>query len=267
MNVNPFLILSFVFSLTGSINPAWAANTPLKTGMDIKDEKKIQVNSVKIENFAGSVIINSTGTGKDVSVSLKGDEALLNQVGVKEDNNELHIAFNKDAPIVKDMDSFNLTVNMPATMPLDLEIFGGKAVVAKRESHDTRLNINGFGDIRADYVKNLESVISGSGEMTVKKIEGNAKLRIEGDGKYNIEQGTIPFLNAKIQGTGLIIINAEIKDADLNSEGAGTMRLAQVDGKLLQTTSGAGTITVHKISGSLKNRTLPPRKKLHKRSE
>lgn len=232
--------------------PTVAANPPLKTGMDVKALTKIEVNGVKIENFAGEVVVRSMGKNKAVSVHLKGSDDLLKQILVQDGHGEgkgdLYIAFEKNAPVLKDLDKLTLTLEMPATMPLDLTLVGGNGQVGPRETNETKLNINGFGDIKLASAKDFHSTIDGSGKIAVENMNGNASIAIRGDGAYVIQKGSISHLKATIQGTGEIDIKANVKDADLKSEGAGTMNLATVTGKLSQSMSGAGTINIAKVS-------------------
>lgn len=234
--------------------PAWTGDFPLKTGLDLKEVRKIEVGGVKIGNFTGQVMIQSTGSDKTVGLSLKGPDDLLKQVVIKEEQGNVYIGFEKEVPTLKDLGNLNLTVEMPAKMPLEMTLVGGKAVVGPRESNDNQINLNGFGDIKIESVRNIDTKIDGSGEITIVKIEGDAKISIRGDGKYVLQQGTIPHLEASIQGTGLIDVMANVIDAYLVSEGAGTMKLANVKGKLSQSMSGASTISIDKVTGSLKNK-------------
>ena len=252
-NVYKFSSLIFLAFFTYPFT-ALASNPALKTGMDIMQPQNLEVNGVKIENFSGKVVIKSVGSNKNVKISLKGDTELLKQVKVGEDQGNLRIGFEKDAPVVKDIDSLTLNVEMPATLPLELELVGGKAVIGERETEDTRLTLNGFGDIHVASVKNLESIINGSGEITIDKISGTARLTIRGDGKYILKEGKISSLDATIEGTGVIKISADVTDANLTSQGAGTMELSSVSGKLTQHTNGSGTIYIKKIKGSLKHK-------------
>lgn len=259
MTLKPLFVATALISLIyiSSSLSVWAVNPPLKTGLDVKTMQQIEVNGVKIENFAGNVNIKSTGTGKAVKVSLKGSDDLLSQVLVADDHGadkgSLYIAFKKDAPTLEDVNKLTLDLEMPATMALDVSLVGGKADIGPRDTNETKISLNGFGDIRVASLKRLESHIDGSGEITVKEIQGDATLAIRGDGKYTIEKGSISTLKASIQGTGMIAISADVKDADLKSEGAGTMNLATVTGKLTQSMSGAGAISISKIEGSMKN--------------
>lgn len=248
-----FLVTAVAAStFLSSTLPTIAVNPPLRTGMDVKEMTNVEVNGVKIENFAGKVIIHSMGTNKAVRVRLKGSDDLLKQVLVEDnhgkDNGNLYIAFEKNAPLLKDLDTLTLTLEMPAKMPLDLTLVGGNGHVGPREANETKININGFGDIKLASAQNFQSTIDGSGEITVMNVNGDASLVIRGDGKYVIQKGSIPQLKATIQGTGEIVVKASVKDADLKSEGAGTMNLATVTGKLSQSVSGAGTINIAKVS-------------------
>lgn len=262
MNLKSLLTaISLIASLLiASAMPVWAKSPPLKTGMDAKTPQNVEVNGVKIENFAGSVIVKSAGTNKMVRVSLKGSDELLKQIMITDDHQadkgNLYIAFKEDAPVLNDMDKLILTLEMPAKMPLDLTLVGGKGNIGPRETNDTKINLNGFGDIKLASVKNLESKIDGSGEITIREIEGDATIAVRGDGSYIIEKGTIPHLKATIDGTGVVTIKADVKDSDLKSNGAGTMSLATVTGILAQSMSGAGSISIAKVDGSLKNHNI-----------
>lgn len=262
MNLKNLLtVISLIASLLiASTMPVWAKNPPLKTGMDAKTSQTMEVNGVKIENFAGSVIIKSAGTDKTVRVSLQGSDELLKQIMITDDHQadkgNLYIAFKEDAPVLNDMDKLILTLEMPAKMPLDLTLVGGKGTIGPRETNDTKINLNGFGDIKLASVKNLESKIDGSGEITIREIEGDATIAVRGDGSYIIEKGTIPHLKATIDGTGVVTIKADVKDSDLKSNGAGTISLATVTGILGQSMNGAGSISITKVDGSLKNHNI-----------
>ena len=245
------LFLASVVALT--ILPTFSANSPLKTGMDVKQLTKVEVNGVKVENFAGQVSIHSLGTGKTARVCLKGADDLLKQVLVQNNQGNLYVAFEKDAPVLKDVSKLALIIEMPAQMPLDLSLVGGKGEIGPRETDATKVSLNGFGDIKLASTKNLQSAIDGSGEITVVNANGDMTIEIRGDGKYVIQKGSIPYLKAHIQGTGVMDIKATVKDADLKSEGAGSMQLATVTGKLSQSINGAGAINIAKVSGSIKN--------------
>lgn len=238
--------------------PTFAATPPLKTGMDVKQVTKVEVNGVKVENFAGQIIVRSVGTGNKVSVSLKGDDDLLKQVIVQDDHGDdkknLYVAFEKDAPVIKDVTRLTLIIEMPAKMPLDLTLVGGKGDIGPRESDITKISLNGFGDIKLASTKNLESTIDGSGEITVLQANGDMAIAIRGDGTYLVEKGSIPNLKASIKGTGEVHVLADVTNADLKSDGAGTMNLATATGVLSQSISGAGTINIAKVSGSVKNK-------------
>jgi hypothetical protein len=247
-----------VSTLLTTATPVWAATPPINTGLDIKEAQQLEVNGVKVENFAGQVIVKSAGAGKTVRVSLKGADDLLRQVAVSDDHEtnkgNLYIAFEKEAPVLKDVSTLTLTLEMPSTMPLDLSIVGGKAEIGKRDSNETKVHLNGFGDVKMMSVKDLESKIDGSGEITVMEGHGNMVISIRGDGKYDIQKGSIPNLKASIQGTGEINVTADVGNAELTSQGAGIMNLRTASGKVSQSISGAGTINITKVQGSLKNK-------------
>lgn len=259
MAVKHFLMAAAVasISLTSITVTIAATNPPIKSGVDVKEMQQLEVNGVKIEKFAGDVNIKSTGSGKVVRISLKGPDDLLNQILVTDnhgaDKGNLYIGFEKEVPTLTDVNRITLSIEMPASMPLSLSLEGGKADVGDRDSNDTKINLNGFGDIRVTSLKDIESNIDGSGEITLNQIQGNATIAIRGDGKYSVKKGTIGRLKASIQGTGLVDITADVHDAELSSEGAGTINLATLSGNLSQAINGAGSITIGKMDGSVKH--------------
>jgi hypothetical protein len=259
MTLKTLLVATVMASVTCLVNPieVWAAASTLKSGIDVKEIQQVSVLGVKIDNFSGTVNVKSMGTGDQVRVLLQGSDELLQQILVStdhgDDRGKLYVGFEKEVPTLQDMDKVILTLEMPATMPLNLNLNGGKASIGDRDTNETKINLTGFGDINISSLKNLDSSISGSGEITIKKIQGNAGISIKGDGKYTINSGMIDRLIASIQGTGLIEIKADVKDADLSSEGAGNITIATVSGNLKQSMSGAGSISVAKIDGSMKN--------------
>lgn len=240
MHLKHFLTATVLGISIGSIQ---AANPSLKTGMDVKEPQAVEVDSVKIENLAGHVQIKSGGNGKNVVVKMEGEPNILEQVLVKEDSGTLKIAFEHAAPIQRDIGSLKLTITMPTNMPLDLTLVGGKGEIGPREA-DTSANLDGYGDIKLESVKNFKSEIRGSGEITVKEIEGLADIAIRGDGKFLIQKGSISDLKAIIQGTGEVDVRTAIHNADLRSDGAGKIKLSKVTGNLTQENNGSGKITV-----------------------
>jgi hypothetical protein len=226
------------------------AALPIKTGMDVKEMQRLDVNAVHIDEFAGTVVIKSKGTGKGVRVSLKGPDELLNRVIVTTDHvpnkGDLYVAFEHEVPTLKDPSTLELTIEMPATMPLTLNLEGGKADIENRETKDTKINVNGFGDIRVASVKGVESSINGSGEITFFQINGDAKIAVRGDGKFALQNGKIDNLKASIQGTGWIRVEADVKDADLSTEGEGSITLANLSGQVKQVVHGSGEINIGK---------------------
>jgi hypothetical protein len=228
-----------------SIGTIQAAPPSLNTGVDVQKPQTIQVNSVKVENFAGHVQIKSEGSGQDVTVQMVADPSILEQVLVKEINGSLNISFAHSAPIQKNPDRLKLFITMPAQMPLNLTLAGGKGEIGPREA-DTSANLDGYGDIKLDSVKNFKSEIRGSGEITVNNIEGTTDIAIRGDGKYLIQKGSISDLKAIIQGTGEVEVQANVRNADLRTDGAGKIQLPQVTGDVKQEINGSGTITIGK---------------------
>ena len=260
INIKQVLVATaFVSSIVSlSCLPTLGQNPELLTGMDVKEMRETKVKGVTVENFAGQAIIKSIGKDKKVRVSLKGPDALLKKVVVSDHyhkhDGSLYVAFEKDVPILKDLTQLTLTIEMPSNMPLNFSLVGGKADIGERDTNDTKIYLSGFGDIKVKSLKNVESRIDGSGEITILNITGEATIGIRGDGRYSIQKGSISNLKASIEGTGVIDVMADVRDADLKSEGAGSLTLATVTGKLTQSSSGAGVIKISKVEGSISNK-------------
>ncbi|MBM3467901.1 MAG: hypothetical protein FJX71_00525 [Alphaproteobacteria bacterium] len=238
------------YMLTFSISfPIQAAGSPAVKVLDVKEKKEFNhIKGVKIENFAGKVIVDSSGARDAVDVSLEGDAQFLNKITVESKHNGeekiLFIAYEKGAPIVQDINKVVLTLKMAPQMPLDLSLVGGKGDIGPRATNDTKINITGYGDVKVASTQNLTGNIEGSGEITINKIKGDADLFIGGDGTFLINEGTITNLKASIKGTGIITIKGDVENADLSSDGAGTINLVKVKNTLKQSTSGAGKINI-----------------------
>lgn len=242
MRLKPLLIAAV---LGISLGGAQATPSSLNTGMDVREPQTIKVDGVTVENFAGHVQIKSEGSGQDVTIQMVADPSILEQVLVKEISGSLNISFAQSAPIQKNSDSLKLLITMPAQMPLNLTLVGGKGEIGPREAA-TSANLDGYGDIRLESVKVFKSEIRGSGEITVSNIDGPTDIAIRGDGKYLIQKGSISDLKAIIQGTGVVDILSEVRNADLRTDGAGKIKLSQITGDVKQEINGSGTITIGK---------------------
>ncbi|MEO5949354.1 MAG: DUF2807 domain-containing protein [Candidatus Saccharimonas sp.] len=90
----------------------------------------------------------------------------------------------------------------------------------------------------------LDLKISGSGDMTASAITGDVILKVSGAGNIKIEKASIRNLEAVISGTGNVNVLGTVHTAQLRVSGVGNIYLQHSDTPVTKRVTGLGNITV-----------------------
>ena len=109
-----------------------------------------------------------------------------------------------------------------------------------------KLDESGAGAITIDRIDGpLTSELNGAGSLTVKSLDSAAvKLETNGASKISLKAGTIGSLKIEANGLADVDVRAAVTDASIELNGIGSIHIPQVSGKLRQSASGMGKITV-----------------------
>lgn len=139
-----------------------------------------------------------------------------------------------------------IDIKVPIGTDLDLSDISGRVSIGDTKSN-LRARISGSGSIYASSIKKLYGRISGSGDLTVENITGDASVRVSGSGDVNINNGNIEELEVEVSGSGDVRVYATAQTADLSASGSGDIYVAHVVKSPRKHASGFGDIKVGRI--------------------
>jgi len=135
----------------------------------------------------------------------------------------------------------------------ELLVGGSGGVVIGDIAGDAALRVSGSGDIAAhDIAGRLSAFVSGSGDIDAGAIGGGAEFSIGGSGDIAARSLSGPAL-ARIAGNGDITVEVgRAEDLKVGITGAGDFRFGGVSTNLDATVNGAGSIDIAENEGVLK---------------
>lgn len=165
-------------------------------------------------------------TGPNFSVSAKGPSEVLDNLEITTVNGVLQISRKKDSNGSWLRGSTSATIHV---------------VMPRLE----RVAISGSGDVTADRAEgDFQAAVAGSGSISVKQLTGgSAKLSVGGSGDIELS-GRVDRLSVDISGSGSVDADDLVaQSADVSVAGAGDVE-AQVKSKATITVSGSGNVRV-----------------------
>jgi hypothetical protein len=136
-------------------------------------------------------------------------------------------------------------VKVPKGTPVNSNRVVGKVTIGDIEAN-LIANVQA-GDIKAGRIKNAQLGIQGSGNITIKEVDGTVMAQVQGSGNIEIKNGLMTALVATVQGSGDITIGGVAQQAALTVMGSGDIRVERVLGQPTQSTMGSGKIRVRHI--------------------
>ena len=203
---------------------------PRNLQLDLAGVKSVQIS-------VHSQDLHVIGNGSSNGLSLTGracasDKSVLEQLQVTQqrDGDQLRIDIG-----AKQHFSFSLfgssyanlevTVNLPASMPLNVSV--------------------GSGDADVHGVQELQGIV-GSGDLHVRQIVGKFSISV---GSGDVDATDVGSLDAGSVGSGDLKVAVVKGDAKIGSIGSGDVTLRQIGGTVSAGTLGSGDLTVNDVAG------------------
>lgn len=146
------------------------------------------------------------------------------------------------------------SVNVPAQPPLHVvaRVPKGTPVTVERAVDSVSIGDTGaplrLGVSSASAVVGRvgasELRVEGSGDIRVRRVEGDLGIVIEGSGDVKVDEGEIGNLTVAIEGNGDIGVGGRAQDADISLSGAGDIHVREVVRRPKVTISGAGDVKI-----------------------
>lgn len=195
------------------------------------------VRGVQIEVHSQDVHVNGGVSVQGLTVhgrACASDKALLDglQVTQRREGDQLIISADSNNRMGFHMfgssyTSLELNVQLPASMPLTVEV--------------------GSGDADVTGVQQLQSHV-GSGDLHVKQIAGTVSASV---GSGDVDIADVGSLSLGSVGSGDARVETVHGDVSLGSVGSGDVTLRGIGGSVHADTLGSGDLNVHEVAGDL----------------
>lgn len=136
-----------------------------------------------------------------------------------------------------------IIVKVPKGAAVDLTDVDGKISVGDTDGA-LRLSMGGVSNIRVGRIGKLRARLSGSSQMDINHVVGDASISVSGSGSINIAGGEVAELTVSLSGMGNVRFGGTAQDADLSVSGMGNVHVATVVNRPRKSMSGMGQITV-----------------------
>jgi len=223
-------VLILVLSLTLTIT----AQTSKEATFSVKEGDLLDVSLTQ-----GSIDI-TTGSGSEVNVLAKNIlEEELSLLTMDKTGSRIEIKFEGE-----DSDNFDLVLNIPASLNLDLST-GGGGINIKGDINGKVDASTGGGNLTVQTIGGTVDLTTGGGNIKTGDINGNADVSTGGG---EIKSGVINGTADLSTGGGNIFITSVNNSADI-STGGGNINVGDIGGKATVSTGG-GNIKIGTVSGS-----------------
>ncbi|MGI9089805.1 MAG: hypothetical protein ACR2GG_01740 [Gemmatimonadaceae bacterium] len=141
--------------------------------------------------------------------------------------------------------SLDLTVEVPTTVPLDVEDGSGDTIIRGTGTLQFR---DGSGDMDIDGVTGDLSVDDGSGDISAQNVRGKVTLT---DGSGNVKLSNVGSVNIGSDGSGDLNIDHVIGNVMIGSDGSGEIDVSSVSGDFTVRSKGSGSINSQDVKGKV----------------
>jgi len=131
---------------------------------------------------------------------------------------------------------------------LDITINGSAGVEIEPDFANSKIKINGSGDVSAVSTNTLDATINGSGDIDFDSVHESARITINGSGDISLE--TAKNVHAHINGSGDISIDTATGDLSTVIMGSGDMNIGGDVEKFHCIISGSGDIDASDLTVS-----------------
>lgn len=264
------IVLSVVFLLTGcfsigdlNLPDDWPAN------MHTIEENEVVTLSDDLRDLnldlAGHIVVNVIPAADGESkFSITGPNDFVETIRYIEENGVLLIGQMRRATIIGYMRQAELNIELaPAdyiefqldaagNADLNLEVYfadveieaAGNVDVNTSNLGNLDIESSGAGKFTVESVENLVVEMSGSSEVNVTEITGNADIEIAGAGSVNVGESYMQNLTIEIAGAGDFTSEASVNNLEVDIAGAGSVSVSEVRGTQEIDRSGLGSVNI-----------------------
>jgi len=176
-------------------------------------------NVLIIEQQAGassntSVTVITTGDGARSEVNIGGDGIVISQNGVQINSTS-----------GEDSSSSSLEIMLPATTAVDLNRFGGNAMIEHLQSS---LRIDGNGTLEVASLHGASVASLGNSSIEIEHVSGDMQFELSGNTAINIGAGAIGELTVVAAGNAGAYIDAQAESARLEASNNASIQVTEV---------------------------------------
>ncbi|MGB8842630.1 MAG: DUF2807 domain-containing protein [Aliidongia sp.] len=110
------------------------------------------------------------------------------------------------------------------------------------------VELDGSGDVEAANSTGVNLRINGSGDFSLKQLDGPAKIDVRGSGDVRIEAGTAPEVAVDLHGSGDIKLGLAADKLQIDTSGSGDVEADRVKSLDLRGL-GSGNLTLERLDG------------------
>jgi hypothetical protein len=236
-----FTIILFVATIS-SLALASKGNLSIKSNENIVDENRTVAGFSGISS-AGNYSIFIT-MGNSESLRLEGKADVISEIETKIENGILKISKKKSLNKKTWTSTERVNVYIEAKTLHSLTLLGSGDIEVAGLINATKLTntISGSGNISLEMnAKNYVALISGSGKIEARGKSENTTITIAGSGDFKGKELESDLANAKISGSGNIVLTVN-KNLDALVSGSGDIKYAG-NPSVKYSKSGSGNIS------------------------
>ena len=236
------LLAAAALLLAGNVNAQW--------GNKVKGSGNVVTEQRSVGPYDGVALSGSFDVelvaGTEGSLTLKGDDNILEHLETEVKNGTLHIkpekGYNLEPSSWKDG---GILITVPVESIDEVSLSGSGDIVGKTrlKSESLRASMSGSGDISLEVEAGQVVVaLSGSGDIALSGTAGRAEIRVSGSGDVKAYELQAREVEAVVAGSADIRVTAT-ESLTARVSGSGDIHYRGNPAKLDAKTSGSGDIT------------------------
>ncbi len=213
----------------------------------IEGNGNLKKESRSVGNFTG---VASSGSwdvmvayGESNSIQVEGDENLLEYIETKVEDGSLHIRAKKSANLKS---KHKITVYVSLTKLTNVSLSGSGDIIGEGKFENegtTHFRLSGSGNIKMSFnkVKDVETSISGSGNIHLSGSTHSVSAHISGSGNADCSDLVCDDASASISGSGNVKVFAN-KSIDAKIAGSGNLYYKGAANDIQRHVAGSGRV-------------------------
>ncbi len=205
-NLRNFSIFTLLL-ITFNTQAQWGSNT-------VKGDGNVITQTIKTSDYdaisVGGIYYVTLVSGVEGSITIKGEENLLEKTIIEVNNNKLEIKTEKNTNLSPSSGK-RIEVSIPVREISAVSLAGSGKIATldlNLKSTSMQVSLAGSGDIKLSLeTKDLEAKLAGSGEMELIGKATSLKSNVAGSGDINLENLITKKADVAVAGSGNININ------------------------------------------------------------